>query len=440
MSARLLRISLLLVAPLAALAFFLGAYFFFYRGGYDSPPAVTVPFDRVSSPLSSHVSFTDAAELHSGMLLVDGAHLNDFTRGEVSYLLDRVASRGFDVEFTGPVATLYSVQQVPSEERLALLREGLRRADSLLVIAPVEAYTRGEVDLVERFVEKGGRLLLIADPTRAADINSLAERFGVTFQPGYLYNNVDYDLNFRNIFVRNFRPDEVTRGLRQIALYTAGSIKSARPWLAHTDANTRSSIVERVEPFYPIVRGENGRVLAIHDLTFMVPPQNSILDNDQLISNIAGYLTAGQRSFDLADFPYFLRGDVDILLGRSSLFDAGAAMKAALGGLQVSSNIVGVEDITRSTIYLGLYQDAPGVAQYLEIAGVRVDGALRTPFTPDIDPEDTAFILLHETQDRRVLAVLGATEEAVAEMLRRLGDGSFRTGLVSDSIGVYRIR
>ena len=438
MSARLLKISLLLLVPVLALAFFLGAYFFFYRGGYDSPPAAAVSFDRVIPPVSSHISFTDVPKLHPGLLLVDGGHGNDFTRGEVSSLLARVAARGHEIEFIVEVRILGDFRRPDPEGTLFSLKDKLRRADSLAVIVPNTPYTREEVDLVERFVDKGGRLLLMADPTRDHSINSLAERFGITFQPDYLYNTVDYDLNFRNIFISSFRPDDLTQGLRQIALYTAGSVKSSSPWLAYTDANTRSSIMERIEPFYPMVKGADGRVLAIHDLTFMVPPQNSILDNDLLISNIADYLTANERRFDLADFPYFFQGDVDILLGRSSLFDAGTAMKASLDVFQIGSNIVGVEDITKDTVYLGLYQDASDVAQYLAIAGIRVDSSLRTPFTPDIDREGTVFILLHSSPERNILAILGDSQAAVTDMMRRLNNGTFRSGLVSDFVGVYR--
>ena len=437
MSAPLLKIGLLLLVPLVALVFFLGAYFFFYRGGYDAPPTEAVSFDKVIPPISSHISFNEVPELHPGLLLVDGGHRNDFTRGEVSSLLARVASRGHEIEFLGEAGLFGDFRRIDPGELLLLLKEKLRRADSLAVIVPDEPYTREEVDLVERFVEKGGRLLLMADPTRDNRINTLAERFGITFQPDYLYNTVDYDLNFRNIFISNFRPDQVTQGLRQIALYTSGSLKSSSPWLAYTDANTRSSIVERIEPFYPMIKGADGRVLAIYDLTFMVPPQNSILDNDILISNIADYLTVNERRFDLVDFPYFFQDDVDILLGRSSLFDAGTAMKASLDVFQIGSNIVGVEDITRDTVFLGLYEDASDVAQYLAIAGIRVDSSLRTPFTPDIDREGTAFILLHSSPERNILAILGNSQAAVADMMDRLNSGTFRAGLVSDFVGVY---
>ena len=194
-----------------------------------------------------------------------------------------------------------------------------------------------------------------------------------------MFNSVDYDINFQNIFIQDFRPDEITEGLGRIALYTAGSVKSSSPGLAYTDANTRSSIgvVEKVEPHYPIAKGGDGRVLAIYDLTFMVPPQNSILDNDRLIANIADYLTSSERKFDLDDFPFFFQDEVDILLGRSSLFDEGTEMKDLLSDFQIGSEIVGTENITQDTVFLGLYEDASDVAQYLEIAGIRIDDSVR---------------------------------------------------------------
>ena len=438
MSVPPLKIGLLLLLPLFALVYFLGAYFFFYRGGYDAPPAVDISFEGLVSPTSSHATFTEVPELHPGMLLVDGGHRNNFTKGEVSSLLARVAARGHDIEFIGEESSFGSFQRLDPRERFNLMEEKLRKATSLAVILPDEALQMEEVDLVERFVEKGGRLLMISDPTRDNQLNSLAERFGITFQPDYLYNTLEYDLNFQNIFISDFRPDEVTQGLRQIVLYAAGSVRSSNPGLAYTDSNTRSSIVERIEPFYPIAKGREGRVLAIADLTFMVPPQNSILDNDKLISNIADYLTTSERGFDLADFPYFFREDVDILLGRSSLFDLGTEVKALLSVFQIASEITGIEDITKDTLFLGIYEDASEVAQYLEIAGIRVDSSLRTPFSPAIDRQGTAFILLHAAPERHVLAVLGDSQSAVAEMVERLGLGDFRSGLVSDLVGVYR--
>ena len=135
-------------------------------------------------------------------------------------------------------------RRVTSSERLEFLETRLRQAGSLVVISPTEPYTEEERGLVRRFVEKGGRLLLISDPTRTQQINSLAEEFGLSFQPGFLYNQVDYDLNHRNIFVKDFFADPVTEGLSQVAFYTAGAIRSAGPALAYPDGNAFPSLVE----------------------------------------------------------------------------------------------------------------------------------------------------------------------------------------------------
>ncbi len=438
MSALLHKIGILLVFPLFALAFFLGAYFFFYRGGYDAPQIAEIPFDNIVAPTSSYSTFTEVPELRPGLLLVDRGHRNDFDRGEISTLLARVSDRGHDIEFVGDASTLTASSRLAPDTRLALLGVRLRQADSLAVILPGRPFSVEEVDLVEDFVAKGGRLLLVSDPTRNSEINSLAEQFGINFQPDHLFNTKDYDLNFQNIFIQDFRPDEITEGLGKIALYTAGSVKSSRPGLAYTDANTRSSLVETVEPHYPIAKGGDGRVLAVYDLTFMVPPQDSILDNDRLIANIADYLTRSERLFDLADFPFFLQNQADILLGRSSLFDEGTRMKVLLSDFQIESEIVGAENIGRDTVFLGLYDDAPDVAQYLEVAGIRIDDSVRTPFTPAIGREGTAFIFLHAGVDRHVLIILGGSEAALDDIVGQLDFGDFRAGLVSEFLAVYQ--
>ena len=425
---------------LFALAFFLPAYFFYYRGSYDPPPAVEIPFEQIGMPSSSFSDLEVPAipRLQRGMLLVDGTHSNDFSKGEVSVLLSRVADNGYDIEFIGEANPSGGFRPTPFRERLFLLDEKLRRADSLAVVLPDNPYTAEEVDIIERYVKKSGKLLLIADPTRNHQINSLSERFGITFQPDYLWNMVEYDVNFQNVIIKNFRPDELTRGLGQVVLYTASSIKSFGTGLAFTDGNTHSSMVERIEPFYPMVKEEDGQVLAIADLTFMIPPQNSIQHNDRLVSNIADYLTDSRREFELADFPHFFKDDVDILLGRADLFDVGTELKNAFLDFQIRSELRGIEDLTRDTVFLGLYEDSADVAQYLEIAGVQVDDALRTPFTPDIATDETALILLHRSRERQVLVILGGSDFALADMVSRLASGQFRAGLVGELLGIYR--
>ena len=428
----------LLLIPLAALVFFVAAYSFFYRDYYDPPPAVNIPYERIGLPASQIRDFTEVPTIREGLFLLDGAHGNRFSKEEISVLLSRVADRGYDIEFIGSESPFGGFISLDLRDRLPLLEEKLRGADSFVVILPTDSYVRAELDIIERFVEKGGKLLLLGDPTRDSEINSLGERFGIAFQPDYLYNMVDYDINFQHVILNSFRPDEITASLEQIVLYTAGSIKSSGAGLAFTDGNTRSSMVERIEPFYPIVKERNGKVLAISDVTFIIPPQNSILDNDRFISNIADYLTQSRREFELADFPHFFQKEVDILLGRSDIFDIGAALKNTLSSFQIDSEIRSVEDLTKDTIFIGLYQDSGRVAQYLGISGIRIDDTLRTPFTPAITTDGTGIVMLHKTQDRHVLTILGTSPSSLVNMILNPQDGRFRSGLVSEFLGVYK--
>ena len=177
--------------------------------------------------------------------------------------------------------------------------------------------------------------------------------------------------------------------------------------------------------------------MAIGDLTFMVPPRNSILDNDTLISNLADFLTTGERDFELADYPHFFREEVDVLLGRSSLLDTAAQLRENLSTFRIGSSIKGVEDVTKDTVYLGLYEDSSDVAQYLEVAGVHVDETLRIPFAADIERKGTGMILLHTGQERHVLLVLADSQETLEDTVDLLGSGFFREGLLGDFVGVY---
>ena len=165
----------LILIPLFALAFFLGAYFF-YRGSYDAPPTPNIAFEQNLMPSSSFSEFSELPSVQDGLLVIDGAHRNSFIQAEITSLISRVADRGYAVEFIGGIGQGGRFLGVGLGDRLFLLDEKLRQADSLAIIVPSEAYIKQEADIVERFVDKGGKLLLIADPTRPNNLNSLAAR------------------------------------------------------------------------------------------------------------------------------------------------------------------------------------------------------------------------------------------------------------------------
>ena len=427
------RFSIVLILPAVALAFFVGAYFYFYQGSYDPLPSEQLRTQHITPPVSSFTNSETISPVQQGTLLVDMGHSNGFSRDEISSFLNEISRRGYSLEFL----ELSSGGKKLSEGGNGLA-EQLRSVDSFLVIQPSRPFSNEEAVLVHQFVEeKGGKLLLIADPTRNHRMNSLSKEFGITFRPDYLHNSVDYDLNFQNIYISDFKPDKLTDGLGRIALYAAGSLESANGGLAVADGNTQSTFVERVEPLYPMARSEQGGVVALTDLTFLIPPQSTIVNNPRLISNLADFLTTSERSFDLADFPYFFDEATEIILGRPSLLDAGVGMTSVLSGFQVASEIRNVPDPNSDLVYLGLYDDAPSVAQYLQLAGVEIGDELRTPFTPAIARDESAVAVLYQDEQRGVLIVLGDTPDDVDRVLRQLGNGSFRQGLVGDFVGVY---
>ena len=434
MQVRIRNLGLFVLIPVFALGFFIGALLFFYRGGYEPPPQVQIPFDEIQRASASPGSFVDrpSGQARDGVLLVDAAHRNVFRPAEVISLLDRIVSRGYEIKYLGDSSS-------PDASGTSQLEEGLRGADSFLVILPRDSYSSREAGLVEKFAGQGGEVLLIGDPTRRNDINSLAGRFGLDFQPDYLYNVHENDLNFRHIYVRDFQPDQLTQGLEEIVLYTAGSIKSSGPGLAFTDnTNTRSSITDQIERFQPLVRGNRNNVLALYDLTFMIPPQDAILDNGQLISNLADFLTTGTRDFDLADFPYYLDGEVDILVEQPSVFSLGVNLKNRLSVAGVTASLQGVEDMARDTIILGLYADSPRAARYLAESGIQLGEDLSAPFTSNIELKGTALILLDRHQDRDAMVILADSTDSLKDAVKQLTSGDFRSGLVDDFVGVYK--
>ena len=425
--------------PIFAVATFAAGYFFFYQGSYDPPPSVNIPFEQITSPAVAPVAATASSvtQVQEGLVLVDDLHLNSFTESEISTLISMVANRGYDVEVIDISST------VEGQTRLQMLEQRLRRATSFAVMLPRASYSEEEIDLVQRFVDKGGKLLLVSDPTRPNRINTLAKRFGVEFQPDYLYNTVEYDLNFRHIFVRDFQPAPLTSGLDTIVLYVAGSIRSSGPGIGVSDTNTKSSLGEAAESFYPIALGSTSNVLAVADFTFVVPPYNSLLSNQQLLSNVADYLTDSQREFDLADFPHFyessLDNSIDIVLGQPSIWNIGLEMRTGLSDYGLSSRISGEEDLSRNTVFLGLYEDSRAVSQYLQAAGISADDVLSLPFAPELDREDTSIALLHRDRDRYVLVVLADKPAVLSEALGSLFSGTFRNQLVNDYLGLNKV-
>ena len=299
----IIRIAIVLILIIIVL---LGREIFYYRGSYSPPPDETPSYEHIVIPPEPSTGFSDNYTQGEGIVLIDLAHDNTFDVEELNVLTLRLVSRGLTVEFLkekdkleekllgeGDLGKEELEEKELGEEELEeeLEEEEFTTADAFIVVCPQE-FSKDEKETVEDFVNDGGKLLLIDDPTRPDKMNSLSLGFGLIFELDYLYNMKEYETNYRNIFVSEFRENEITGKLEKIALYTAGSISSDNCSIAFVDQNTFSSLIETRKELSPMALTGESRVLAIHDLTFITEPHNGILDNNRLISNIADWLAS----------------------------------------------------------------------------------------------------------------------------------------------------
>ena len=290
------RITIVLVGIIVAV---LGRGFFYYNGLYSPPPSEIPSYEHIVVLPVAATEFSDVYVEGEGVILIDFSHDNNFDLEELNVLTSRLVARGLTIEFFGPEDDLKKelLGKEVDEEGNEVGRdrdeeEEFQVADAYIIVCPLVGFSKEERATVDEFVNNGGKLLLIADPTRSSRFNSLSLRFGLIFEPDYLYNQKENDANYRNIFVTEFKENEITKGIEKIALYTAGSITSTDSGIAFIDDNTFSSLIEARKGLSPIALARKSKVLAIYDLTFMTAPYNAIFDNNQLISNIADWLAS----------------------------------------------------------------------------------------------------------------------------------------------------
>ena len=252
--------------------------------GLHLPPAlyyIYLPYTKIKT-FKTQVEFSNVTIVGLNMtrkniILVDFSHKNAFQPSELNILVSEIASNGFSVHY------VYSFED---------LSQQIKNASAFIVISPTEKFTLQEINLTKSFVEEGGKILLVLEPTKAStsEINMIANIFGLVFANGYLYNLEENYGNYRNIIIKNFEVNNLTEGLKEIVLFTTTHIYGEKG-VCLTTANTYSSESESLGEYPPIVLSPNEKVLAIGDQTFLTEPYCYIKDNYRLIQNIAKFLT-----------------------------------------------------------------------------------------------------------------------------------------------------
>ncbi len=375
----LLVFIVLLVAPSGL------RYLNFYRMNAPDPEIPTdydpAKIAEVPTPASS--DFVDEPEAGQGYVLLDQAHRNNFQLDEISFLDGRLAARGFELlQYEGGDLTT-----------------ALRSVTSFIVITPLDRFTVDEVQAVTAFVKRGGRLLLIGDPTRfdvlvdeeAFDfnfiletdeipLNSLANEFDIIFNGDYLYNTIENEGNFRNIILNHegFMEGDLVGELDKLVFYSAHSLQvgPGAKSLITADDNTWSSATDRPGGLTLAASSQSDRVLALGDIHFFTEPYYTVFDNIEFISSISDFLVKpSERDYILTDFPYFYQDAIDLIyLGQPDLgpdaFDEIITLQEAFRQVDQSLFLVAEPDLEHHVLYLGLFNQSEEVKELLDSAGI----------------------------------------------------------------------
>ncbi len=400
-----------------------------------TPPPDYDPAEVVASVATPPASqFVDDPEVGDGIVLLDEAHGNLFELTDIASLNGRLSKRGV------------TLQSFTSGD----LARSLRAANAFVVIAPTVDFDQAEVQAVTSFVNRGGRLLMIGDPTRfnvviddsdpfildviietdEIPLNSLANHFDITFLGDYLYNTQENEGNFRNILLKEegFAESDLTAGLETVVFYSAHSLQvgPTGETLLAGDDQTWSSATDRPGGLTLAATSSDEQVLALSDIHFMNDPYHTVYDNAQFIANIADFLANTSRDYALADFPYFLGDEVDVTFTDEPNLGAGAfttiiPLQDGFRAIGKDLTLTGTAVANNETIHLGLYNQSGSVADILAANDITlvIDPPILTEEesaeqeeTEEVDAEaeeDTEAEETKETEDEAV------TDEAVEE-------------------------
>jgi hypothetical protein len=396
---------------------FLGRSLFYYRGVYiapnvptDQPEAVTIVHQAPQQSVNEPGSF-------SGLVVVDDAHINNFSQDEMSVLYGRITAAGGEIRlFNGHNP----------------LSESLRGAKAFVVAVNVLSFDAEDALAVEAFVRNGGRLLLIGDPTRVVEantLNTLAGRFGVLYQGDYIYNLTENDGSYLNVYVRDFAESPLTDGVGQLVLRAAGSLRASGDVLAAGDDNTYSSLREAPGDVVAMALTHDGNVLAITDMTFLTAPYNTFGDNDRFIDNMVAFLLGGQRAYQLLDFPNIFGERVDLVFPHSGLleqnFEQVGKLRQLLSGAGLGTQLADAYGSTTPAIVLDLYGELDSAtSRRLNADGIDFESGVNIDGVGAFSASGTTLFHLHQDSSGAYqLFILADSAKSLADGLQILLDG-----------------
>jgi hypothetical protein len=339
---RIIIAVLLILTPLAIRTLW------FYQGAYQKPASIptpdyasfTIPQPELSTSAPEQPASTPSAAVKPAVIF-DLSHGNAYFLSEVETLTKAIEKQGAGV--------------IVDEDSLSLF-EHLKYASALVEIAPTNPFSSSEIREITDFVRRGGTLLVLTDPTRnfggamfgttstsnmsSIEVtNLLLAPFEISFNDDYVYNLVNNDGNFRNIFFEQIVSSPVTENLSKIVLYSAHSLRTKQTALVEGDADTFSSLTDKGANLVVAASAAENKVFVIGDMTFLTLPYNQVGDNQNLILNMAKFLVNAAPEMTIRSFPYLFSRPITILTPVDKPIDP--EMVSAMSQAQTSLEALG---------------------------------------------------------------------------------------------------
>jgi hypothetical protein len=381
------------------------------------------------------------------VVLVDILHGNLFSPSEIDAFSDALIRRGARIEYTSEDTPLVTQ---------------LKYTNAYVIFSPNSAFSAEEVYLVRNFVANGGRLILFTDPTRGTfeydynrDINinypdvnaanNLLAPFGISVNNDYLYNLENSEGNFRNVMFEDFRTNAITSGMKRLAFYGVHSVEAGNgiPLIVGNE-NTYSSLTDSAGMgMAAAALSEDGNVLVLGDFSFLIPPYNTVVDNQILIRNIANFALDGIRAHSVADFPYVFDRTVYLvptggLQMTADTLTPFASLQNAL--LATSTKLVmrAEAPVEGDLLVIGSLTPSEDLLSYIEPfhLGLDTPGIVVIPDFGTVSSQGVGLLLYHHTPLRNTLILLTEMPEDLPTLIDQLSSGDLSSCVTQGDIGV----
>ena len=447
-----------------------GRTLWYHRGFYRPLAPIQLPaYSEFSPPQppvgEAAIELPEAAPTPEGppagppkLVLFDQSHSNRFSMPELRSLTAALSSQGGRIEV---LDSSFAFDELGLEGRL-------KYASSYVVVAPSVVFSSSEVAAVKRFVDHGGRLLVVLDPTRTGsgfDIfgflilsasedvstaNQLLESSDLSFSDDYLYNLMENEGNFRNVLLRDFGDHPLTVGLQTVALYAARSVQTVNGTpLLSGDAGTLSSLTDTGGGLAAAALGPSAQTLALGDLSFMTPPYDRVADNARFIQNLAEFLLDGERRPDLHNLPFVFSGPVSVVQSADFALQAETLvalqeMSTALLPAGVSLTFPEAAPSEGDLLVLGLFEPDPELEELIEPLGLVLpaeasDGRLEAPGFGSFNPAGIGFVGLARSEARTTLVLLASDQAGLVSLLETVGLGLLSDCLLSGTSALCQV-